>query len=253
MYSTLAGFVEPGESLEEAVAREVFEEAGVRVGRVHYHSSQPWPFPASIMLGFYAEALTERSRIDADELEDARWFTRDEIRDHAAHGFATPARRQHRAPADRRLGGRRLAMPALFTIGYQGSTLASVLAELRAAGVAHLIDVRAVPQSRKPGFSKRLLCASVEAEGMGYTHLRALGTPKAGRDAVRHGNVAAMQRIFRAHMQGAEAEADLARAAAIAAEAPACLLCFERDHAECHRTIVAELLGLAAHHLAPAD
>ena len=90
MYSTLAGFVEPGESLEEAVAREVFEEAGVRVDRVQYHSSQPWPFPGSIMLGFYAHALTEAIVLDRDELEDARWFTRAEIRDHTAHGFAVP-------------------------------------------------------------------------------------------------------------------------------------------------------------------
>jgi NAD+ diphosphatase len=71
MYSTLAGFVEPGESLEEAVAREVFEEVGVRVGSVYYHSSQPWPFPASIMLGFYAEALTEAITIDPSEIADA--------------------------------------------------------------------------------------------------------------------------------------------------------------------------------------
>jgi NAD+ diphosphatase len=90
MYSTLAGFVEPGESLEEAVAREVFEEAGVRVGRVSYHSSQPWPFPASIMLGFYGEALTEEITIDTKELMDVRWFTRDEMRDSAAHGFSLP-------------------------------------------------------------------------------------------------------------------------------------------------------------------
>jgi NAD+ diphosphatase len=90
MYSTLAGFVEPGESLEEAVAREVFEETGVRVGEVHYHSSQPWPFPASIMLGFYAEALTHDLRVDRTELEDARWFTRGELRDPAAHGFSLP-------------------------------------------------------------------------------------------------------------------------------------------------------------------
>jgi NAD+ diphosphatase len=90
MYSTLAGFVEPGESLEEAVAREVFEESGVRVGRVDYHSSQPWPFPASIMLGFYAEALSEEVTIDPNELEDARWFTRAQVRDHQAHGFALP-------------------------------------------------------------------------------------------------------------------------------------------------------------------
>jgi NAD+ diphosphatase len=90
MFSTLAGFVEPGESLEEAVAREVFEEAGVRVGRVSYHSSQPWPFPASIMLGFTAAALTQEITIDHDELQDARWFTRAELRDPAAHGFQLP-------------------------------------------------------------------------------------------------------------------------------------------------------------------
>ena len=90
MYSTLAGFVEPGESLEEAVAREVFEEAGVRVGAVHYHSSQPWPFPASIMLGFYAEATTHEITIDPGELVDARWFTRDQLRNPRDHGFLLP-------------------------------------------------------------------------------------------------------------------------------------------------------------------
>ncbi len=90
MYSTLAGFVEPGESLEEAVAREVFEESGIRVGRVQYHSSQPWPFPASIMLGFYAAALTEEITIDRTELMDARWFSRDQMRNHADHGFNLP-------------------------------------------------------------------------------------------------------------------------------------------------------------------
>jgi NAD+ diphosphatase len=92
MYSTLAGFVEPGESLEEAVAREVLEESGITVGRVTYHSSQPWPFPASIMLGFYGEALTEDITIDETELRDARWFTRDELRNHEAHGFSLPRR-----------------------------------------------------------------------------------------------------------------------------------------------------------------
>ena len=90
MYSTLAGFVEPGESLEEAVAREVLEESGVRVGSVVYHSSQPWPFPGNIMLGFYAEALTETIQVDTTELVDARWFTRAELADPAAHDFALP-------------------------------------------------------------------------------------------------------------------------------------------------------------------
>jgi NAD+ diphosphatase len=90
MYSTLAGFVEPGETLEEAVAREVLEESGVRVGRVQYHSSQPWPFPASIMLGFYAEGLSEEIVLHDEELSDARWFTRADIRNQEALGFVVP-------------------------------------------------------------------------------------------------------------------------------------------------------------------
>ncbi|MEW6271654.1 MAG: NAD(+) diphosphatase [Thermodesulfobacteriota bacterium] len=87
-FSALAGFVEPGETLEEAVRREVFEEAGIRVGEVRYHSSQPWPFPASLMLGCVAEALTEDVVVDRHELEDARWFTREEVR--AALAGGTP-------------------------------------------------------------------------------------------------------------------------------------------------------------------
>lgn len=80
MYSTLAGFVEPGESLEETVMRECFEEAGVSVTDVKYHSSQPWPFPSSLMLGFHARATTLDVRADEDELEDVRWFSRDFVR-----------------------------------------------------------------------------------------------------------------------------------------------------------------------------
>jgi uncharacterized protein (DUF488 family) len=144
----------------------------------------------------------------------------------------------------------------ILTIGYEAASLDAVLAALGRAGAAILLDVRAVASSRKPGFSKTLLCASVEARGMRYAHLRGLGTPKPGRQAVRRGDVAGMRAIFAEHMRSDAAQADLARAAALAAEGPACLLCFERDHATCHRAIVAELIaersGQAVVHLTAA-
>jgi NAD+ diphosphatase len=79
MWSCLAGFVEPGESIEDAVHRETREEAGITCGRVVYFASQPWPFPASLMIGCHAEALTHEIVVDREELEDARWFSKDEI------------------------------------------------------------------------------------------------------------------------------------------------------------------------------
>jgi NAD+ diphosphatase len=79
-YSCLAGFLEPGETIEDAVRRETFEEAGVRIGPVSYGMSQPWPFPSSIMIGCFGEALSEEIVMDRDELEDARWFSRAEVR-----------------------------------------------------------------------------------------------------------------------------------------------------------------------------
>jgi NAD+ diphosphatase len=85
-FSTLAGFVEPGESLIDAVRREVMEEAGVVVGDVTYAGSQPWPFPSSLMLGFFGSAKTTDITVDGDELEEARWFSRDEITELTASG-----------------------------------------------------------------------------------------------------------------------------------------------------------------------
>lgn len=80
-FSCLAGFMEPGETVEEAVRREILEESGIHVGQVRYLASQPWPFPSSLMMGFLAEALSEEITIDPDELAEARWFEREEVRD----------------------------------------------------------------------------------------------------------------------------------------------------------------------------
>ncbi|MFC7219811.1 NAD(+) diphosphatase [Streptomyces polyrhachis] len=89
-FSTLAGFVEPGETIEQTVRREVFEEAGVEVGEVEYVASQPWPFPASLMLGFLARATSTEVRVDGEELHEARWFSREELRTAFGTGEVLP-------------------------------------------------------------------------------------------------------------------------------------------------------------------
>jgi uncharacterized protein (DUF488 family) len=136
-----------------------------------------------------------------------------------------------------------LLTPELLTIGYEGTTLAQVIAALRAAQVELVIDVRAVPISRKPGFSKRLLAASLQAEKISYLHLQALGTPKAGRDAARAGDIGRMHRIFGAHVASDQAQADLAQAGTAARASRACLLCFEHDPKNCHRSLVADMVA----------
>ena len=94
MYSCLAGFIEPGETIENAVRRETLEEMGMPVGRVTYHASQPWPFPYSLMIGCHAEALSDEFTVDRSELEDGRWFSRGEVLSMLdgthAEGLSTP-------------------------------------------------------------------------------------------------------------------------------------------------------------------
>ena len=90
LYSTLAGFVEPGETIEHAVAREVYEEAGIIVKNISYQHSQPWPFPSSLMLGFTAEASTKIININDEEIENAQWFTREEILNFELQGKFLP-------------------------------------------------------------------------------------------------------------------------------------------------------------------
>ena len=95
-YSCLAGFIEPGETIEDAVRREIAEEAGIRIGAVVYHASQPWPFPMTLMIGCFAQATSTEIVPDTDELEDCRWFTREEtlamLAGEHADGLATPPR-----------------------------------------------------------------------------------------------------------------------------------------------------------------
>ncbi len=130
----------------------------------------------------------------------------------------------------------------IFTIGYEGTTQAELVAALQAAGVARLIDVRAVPLSRKPGFSKNVLAAALREVGIDYVHLRALGTPPAGREAARKGKWGVFAGIYAAQLETPEAGAEAAQMVALAEEKPSALLCFERDPAQCHRTPLREAI-----------
>jgi uncharacterized protein (DUF488 family) len=128
----------------------------------------------------------------------------------------------------------------LATIGYERETQGAVIQRLKDAGVELLIDVRAVAASRRAGFSKTLLSASLNDAGIGYVHLRQLGTPKAGRDFARKGKIAQMHEVFEAHMAEPGAQLELAKATEIiAGDKKVALLCYEADAAGCHRTILA--------------
>ena len=126
----------------------------------------------------------------------------------------------------------------IFTIGYEGATMADFIAALTSAGVERVIDVRAVPNSRRPGFSKTPLRNALAESDIDYIHLRALGTPAAGRAAARAGRHEDLERIYAGQLELPEAIAKGAQMLALAAEKPSVLLCYERDPKHCHRTLL---------------
>lgn len=144
-------------------------------------------------------------------------------------------------------------MSILLTIGYEGSTIEDFVATLKLANVQVLIDIRDVPISRKRGFSKKALAEVLLDVGVRYIHLRSLGDPKPGREAARRGDMQTFQRIFRAHLEGDDAQSALQQALEMTSGVRACLLCFERDHCGCHRKIVAEEMAnreaIQIHHI----
>jgi uncharacterized protein (DUF488 family) len=131
----------------------------------------------------------------------------------------------------------------LFTIGYEQTPPKAVLDELENAGVKLLVDVRAVAASRRPGFSKNQLAAGLDERGISYLHLRALGTPKDGRDAARSGKFDALHRIYAAHLKTQQAKEELDELSSLVKNSgPVCILCYERDHLHCHRQWIAEII-----------
>jgi uncharacterized protein (DUF488 family) len=131
----------------------------------------------------------------------------------------------------------------IATIGYEGATIGDFVATLQRASIDVLIDVRDLPLSRKKGFSKNQLAETLAAHGIEYVHLRGLGDPKPGREAARAGNYALFQKIFGRHMKSDGAVRDVNIAADIVRTRRACLMCFECNHEQCHRSIVAETLA----------
>jgi uncharacterized protein (DUF488 family) len=131
----------------------------------------------------------------------------------------------------------------LFTIGYEQTPPEAVLDELQQAGVKLLVDVRAVASSRRPGFSKSQLAAGLDERGIGYLHLRGLGTPKEGREAARSGKFDALHRIYAKHLRTPQAREELDELSSLVLKSgPVCILCYERDHLHCHRQWIAEII-----------
>jgi uncharacterized protein (DUF488 family) len=134
----------------------------------------------------------------------------------------------------------------IFTIGYEGATVGELISALQSADVERVIDVRALPLSRRPGFSKTPLKTALEEAGIEYVHLKALGTPADGRAAARAGRHEELKRIYAGQLELPEAIAQGAQMLAIAEEKPTALLCMERDPAQCHRTLLLDAVAADA-------
>lgn len=130
-----------------------------------------------------------------------------------------------------------------FTIGYEASDISDFIRTLKAAGVETLADVRDVTVSRKKGFSKNILRERLAENGIAYTHFRSLGDPKPGREAARRGEFELFRKIYGEHVNKPESQEAIKQLAEIAKQKLTCLMCYERDPKECHRTIVANHLA----------
>jgi uncharacterized protein (DUF488 family) len=141
----------------------------------------------------------------------------------------------------------------IFTIGYEGATVPEFIAALKQAGIERVIDVRALPLSRRPGFSKSPLRAALEESGIEYVHLKALGTPAEGRAAARAGRHEDLERIYAGQLELPEAIAQSGQMLALAREKPTALLCMEREPKHCHRKLLLDAVAADAEvvHLYP--
>src|SRR3981081_745994 len=131
----------------------------------------------------------------------------------------------------------------LFTIGYEQTPAKAVLDQLENAGVKLLVDVRAVAASRRPGFSKNQLAAGLDERGISYLHLPGLGPPKDGRRAASRGKFDVLHKIYAKHLKTPQAREELDELSALVKKSgPVCILCYERDHAQCHRQWIVEII-----------
>lgn len=148
-----------------------------------------------------------------------------------------------------------MAVTKLYTIGYEKVGQADFVAALKAAKVKTLVDVREVANSRRAGFAKKSLAAALDEAGIAYVHMKALGTPKLGREAARKGDTKTMTRIFEARLVEPESQMALSETAELAKNGRTCIMCLEHDWHGCHRAIVArhieEEFGIKPEHLSP--